>query len=137
MDNNFIHINKRNTKATSHLKQQNEKQKQNFILSEQFENPIEKSQKEAKSLPPTFLAWYKHFNKNWQVNLVLWTQPPPPLSEMMRANCVFKLKQKRTMTYGARNSGHGYKRASYRIREHVTPRLIYYLDRIRTDRVFC
>jgi hypothetical protein len=24
----------------------------------------------------TFLAWYRHFNKKWQVKIVLWVQTP-------------------------------------------------------------
>jgi hypothetical protein len=41
--------------------------------SEQFQNPTEKSQKEATSIPLTykymiliFLDWYRHFNTNCQ-----------------------------------------------------------------------
>jgi hypothetical protein len=44
----------------------------NTTLSEQFQNPIEQSQKEAKSIlghtntcPPTRRAWYRHLSNKW------------------------------------------------------------------------
>ena len=75
--------------------------KKNTALSEQFQNLIEKSQKEAKSIPQTqihdrLLSWLGTGTsiKSGGIKLVLWDQISP-LSEMMRSckyiPCVIKM----------------------------------------------